>query len=222
MGHVRWRGRGNSSATLLFEALRCGFRLRAAVREIPRSRGRAALSPDVIRAAQAGDERAWVVLYARLRPIVRSQGHRYGQAFGADLDDLEAFIWHRLWLALPSYTDGNLIAWAWTVTRNASMNWKRGRRRFYRRHVAATNAEGKAYYHGAAAPDRPDRSALARIDAERAMGQLHGRDAVAVRMTADGWGGNEIAAVLGTTPGNARKVLLRAREQIRPTRRAPS
>jgi RNA polymerase sigma factor (sigma-70 family) len=215
MGYVRWRGLGRRSATLQVMGVRFGFRLTTVVREIPRSRGRTALSPDVVHAAQAGDERAWVALYDRLRPVVRQVGYDRSGATDADLDDLEMFIWERLWQALPKYKDGNLISWAWQVTIFAVQNWKRGRRRFYRRHVAASNPEGEAYYHGAAAPDRPDRSALARIDAERAMEQLHGRDAVAVRMTADGWGGNEIAAVLGTTPGNARKLVMRARDKVR-------
>lgn len=201
MGYVRARGHGR--ILLDVEGL-FGLRLTLAiVREIPRSRGRIALSPDVIQRAQAGDDRAWEELHRKLRPLVRKLSYQRTYVYDADLDDLEAFVWSRLWSSLPGYEHGNFISWVYSVVHSAALNWLRARRRYYRRH-----AEWPENLQPVAS-SRPDAVVVARDEVRRALDLVEREMSLTTRRTlelhAEGWSGEKIAARLGITHNSVKQ-----------------
>lgn len=142
--------------------------------------------PELLARAQSGDQIALAELLCRLRAQILPGLHRTLKNRD-DADDLVQEALLNIFASLSSFRgDARALTWAWTVARNAALNWIRdetNRRGLLDAHVAAAPAVPGM---GEPAQD-PERAALLQeqlIAVQKACDKLPERDRTLIRESA--------------------------------------
>lgn len=168
-------------------------------------------APDLSEAADvalaaSGDQRAFERLYrrhvARIHTLVRRLGA------GGDPDGLTQDVFVRAWQRLATYRgEAAFGTWLHRLAVNVLLNWRRAEAGARQR-----TAEG-ADVEAIQAPRAPEGAAL---DLEQAIGRLPvGARQVFVLHDVEGFTHEEIAEMMGVTPGTSKAQLHRARMLLR-------
>jgi RNA polymerase sigma-70 factor (ECF subfamily) len=170
-------------------------------------------TPQLITAAQAGDQAAIAELYRHHHRAVRSYLTR---RVGPDLaDDLAQDVWVRAIRALPSYhwTGTPFEAWLTTIARNLIADHVRS---VATRREVLTDDPGRHQHTAVAGPEDQVLAQLDAVPVRAAVGQLPAahRQTLALTYWA-GWSTAAIAAQTGRTPAAVRTIRHRAGAALR-------
>jgi RNA polymerase sigma-70 factor (ECF subfamily) len=164
----------------------------------------------LVRAAVAGDMRAFESLYRRHVPRVHGVIARLVGHHGARAEDLtqEAFV--RAWQALPGYRfESAFGTWLYRLAANTALMDLRARR-------SRPQADGDDGLEEVGMPDSAGHATALGLDLERAVATLPPRArAVLVLFDIEGWKHEEIADALGMAVGSSKAQLHRARSLLR-------
>lgn len=169
----------------------------------------------LVRRAIAGQPAAFGQLHHRYAGLVRAELRRRGVR-SADVDDLAQEVFTRAWLGLHRLRDRERFGpWVRRIAQNAVID--------HHRHTGCRPGLLAEAFDADRSPSGPEwcphRSAELRAFVESVrtgMAGLASRDELVLTMAVDGRSSpDEIAAELGTTPGNARVLLHRARRRLR-------
>lgn len=157
--------------------------------------------------AAAGDQRAFERLYRLHVARINSLARRMVGPDG-DADELTQDVFVRAWERLGTYRgEAAFGTWLHRLAVNVILNWRRGEVGERRRIDEAVDAEQVA----GMGPGRAEG-----LDLERAIGRLpRGARQVFVLHDVEGFKHEEIAAMIGITPGTSKAQLHRARMLLR-------
>jgi RNA polymerase sigma-70 factor, ECF subfamily len=157
--------------------------------------------------AASGDQRAFERLYRRHVARVHSLARRMAGG-DADPDELTQDVFVRAWQRLGTYRgEAAFGTWLHRLAVNVILNWRRGVAAERRRTAVGADAEALEARH------RPAGEAL---DLEQAIGRLPaGARQVFVLHDVEGFRHEEVAAMMGVTPGTSKAQLHRARMLLR-------
>jgi RNA polymerase sigma-70 factor (ECF subfamily) len=175
----------------------------------------ASLPPDLIRAAQSGDESAFHSIIRACKGRLAAMASRYVQS-ASELDDLCQDIFVHLWRGLHSYRfDAPFPHWVSRVAVNTCLTHLKKRRR--RNAVFAPSSEPDSLER---IPDpSPDAAAASREAADRlrpALASLRPEDRLVITMLhLEERSVAEIADATGWSTSNVKVRALRARQKLR-------
>jgi RNA polymerase sigma factor (sigma-70 family) len=168
---------------------------------------------DLLFRFQRGDAEAFTTLYRRLaRPLLA-----YCLSFTASTETAHDLLHHTLAIVVEkhgTFTDGNALAWIFTIARNAGRTWEVREKRQERvgDETDFDRAAERAGYHGTPSLDA-DELALINQAISRLPDEF--REAVLLYYFAD-MAVDDISKAVGVTPNLIRVRLHRARVMLKP------
>jgi RNA polymerase sigma-70 factor (ECF subfamily) len=164
----------------------------------------------LVRAAIAGDTRAFESLYRRHVPRVHGVIARLVGHHGARAEDLTQDTFVRAWQALPGYRfESAFGTWLYRLAANTALMDLRARR-------SRPQADGDGGLDEIGTPDSAGHATALTLDLERAVATLPPRArAVLVLFDIEGWKHEEIAEALCMAVGSSKAQLHRARALLR-------
>lgn len=171
-------------------------------------------SEDMIAAVKRGDEAAARELYHRHAERVRHAILRTGGE--SELDDLCQEVWLRAFRHLSDFrSEADFGTWIFAIARNVAIGWLRGRGRY----TALTELITEV-----AIPGSHPRQVHARIDLQRALGELPSGMREVFLLRAQGFTHQEVGVAIGVSEGTSKSQFFRARARLRSqlTEGAPS
>lgn len=169
----------------------------------------------LVRRATAGDASAFAQLHRRHAASVRGELRRRG-VWRADVDDLAQEVFTRAWLGLHTLRERDRFGpWVRRIAQNAVIDHHR--RRSCRPGLLPTPVDSECSPSDPRWCPHSSAELNQLVDLVRArIAALTTRDEIVITMAVDGRSTpDQIAAELGTTPGNARVLLHRARRRLR-------
>jgi RNA polymerase sigma-70 factor (ECF subfamily) len=139
--------------------------------------------------------------YGRWRGIARAYA-------GQDTEDLFQEIVLQIWRSLPGFRDQSSVnTWSYRVALNTAMNWRRSEQTRRRRLPI------RAGYSPALVPSSVRESGTSEIR-ERLLAELSPADKAILLLFLDDIGYDEMALILGATPGALRIRIHRIRKRL--------
>ena len=178
--------------------------------DLPATASPVDIDRSLVRAAIAGDMRAFESLYRRHVPRVHGVISRLVGHHGARAEDLTQDTFVRAWQALPGYRfESAFGTWLYRLAANTALMDLRARR-------SRPQADGDAGLDDVGVADSAGHTTALTLDLERAVATLPPRArAVLVLFDIEGWKHEEIAAALDMAVGSSKAQLHRARGLLR-------